>query len=134
MGFADKTLPISEQYSLGGQDMFFGLRKDGLRGRQIFLTSLEYRYKLPFEIFFDTYFSVRYDLGSIWGEQEEIRFRDLKHGIGTSLHEEPQVPNYGPPIGPARFSVGKSFLFEKSAGNPIVWGDTVFYFSIGYYY
>ena len=107
--------------------MFFGLRKDGLRGRQIFLTSLEYRYKLPFEIFFDTYFSVRYDLGSIWGEQEEIRFRDLKHGIGTSL-------SFDTPIGPARFSVGKSFLFEKSAGNPIVWGDTVFYFSIGYYY
>jgi NTE family protein len=127
MGFADKTLPISEQYSLGGQDMFYGLRKDSFRGRQIFLTSLEYRYKLPFEIFFETYFSLRYDLGSIWGEQEEIRFRDLKHGIGGSLL-------FDTPIGPAKFSVGKSFLFEKSAGNPIVWGDTVFYFSIGYYY
>ena len=113
MGFADKTLPVSEQYSLGGQDMFYGLRKDEFRGRQIFLTSLEYRYKLPFEIFFDTYFSLRYDLGSIWGEQEEIRFRDLKHGIGTSLA-------FDTPIGPAKFSVGKSFLFEKSAGNPIV--------------
>ena len=127
MGFADKTLPLSEQYSLGGQDMFFGLRKDEFRGRQIFLTSLEYRYKLPFEIFFDTYFSLRYDLGSIWGEQEEIRFRDLKHGIGTGL-------SFDTPIGPAKFSVGKSFLFERSAGNPIVWGDTYFYFSIGYYY
>lgn len=127
MGFADKTLPISEQYSLGGQDVFYGLTKDEFRGRQIFLTSLEYRYKLPFEIFFDTYFSLRYDLGSIWGEQEEIRFRDLKHGIGTSL-------SFDTPIGPAKFSLGKSFLFAKSAGNPIIWGDTVFYFSIGYYY
>ncbi len=127
MGFADKTLPVSEQYSLGGQDMFYGLLKDEFRGRQIFLTSLEYRYKLPFEIFFDTYFSLRYDLGSIWGEQEEIRFRDLKHGIGTSL-------SFDTPIGPAKFSIGKSFLFEKSTGNPIIWGDTVFYFSIGYYY
>ncbi len=127
MGFADKTLPVSEQYSLGGQDMFFGLRKDEFRGRQIFLTSLEYRYKLPFNIFFDTYFSLRYDLGSIWGEQEEIRFGDLKHGIGTSI-------SFDTPIGPAKFSIGKSFLFEKSAGNPIVWGDTTFYFSIGYYY
>ena len=127
MGFADKTLPISEQYSLGGQDIFYGLRKDEFRGRQIFLTSLEYRYKLPLKIFFDTYFGLRYDLGSIWGEQEEIRFRDLKHGIGTSL-------SFDTPIGPAKFSIGKSFLIEKSAGNPITWGDTVFYFSIGYYY
>ena len=85
MGFADKTLPISEQYSLGGQDLFYGMRKDQYRGRQIFLTSLEYRYNLPFEIFFDTYFSMRYDLGAIWGEQEQIRFKDLRHGIGASL-------------------------------------------------
>ncbi len=128
MGFADKTLPVSEQYSLGGQDIFYGLRKDEYRGRQIFLTSLEYRYKLPFEIFFDTYFSLRYDLGSVWGFQEQIRFRDLMHGIGTSL-------SFDTPIGPAKFSVGKSFLFKKGhTANPIVWGDTIFYFSIGYYY
>ncbi len=128
IGFADKTLPISEQYSLGGQEMFYGLRKDEYRGRQIFLTSLEYRYKLPFEIFFDTYFSARYDLGYVWPEQEQIRFKDLHHGIGTSL-------SFDTPIGPAKFSVGKSFLFEKTqAGNPVFWGETIFYFSIGYYY
>ena len=128
MGFADKTLPISEQYSLGGQDIFYGLRKDEFRGRQIFLTSLEYRYKLPFEIFFKTYFSLRYDLGWVWGQQEQIRFRDLMHGVGTEL-------SFDTPIGPAKFSVGKSFLFKKgNAANPIVWGDTIFYFSIGYYY
>ena len=128
MGFADKTLPISEQYSLGGQDLFYGMRKDQYRGRQIFLTSLEYRYNLPFEIFFDTYFSMRYDLGAIWGEQEQIRFKDLRHGIGASL-------SFDTPVGPAEFSVGKSFLFRKNlAGNPIIWGETMFYFSIGYYY
>lgn len=128
MGFADKTLPVSEQYSLGGQDIFYGLRKDEFRGRQIFLTSLEYRYKLPFEIFFKTYFSLRYDLGWVWGQQEQIRFRDLMHGVGTSL-------SFDTPIGPAKFSVGKSFLFKKgNTANPIVWGDTIFYFSIGYYY
>jgi NTE family protein len=128
MGFADKTLPLSEEYSLGGQDMFYGMHKDEYRGRQIFLTSLEYRYKLPFEIFFDTYFSMRYDLGSIWEQQEEIRFKDLKHGIGASL-------SFDTPIGPAEFSVGKSFLFTKNLpGNSISWGETIFYFSIGYYY
>lgn len=128
MGFADKTMPLTEEYSLGGQDMFFGMRKDEFRGRQIFLTSLEYRYKLPFKIFFDTYLSARYDLGSTWPVRDDIRFKDLRHGIGATI-------SFDTPIGPADFSVGKSFLFIKNLPeNPISWGDTDFYFSIGYYY
>lgn len=128
MGFADRTLPITEQYSLGGQEMFFGMRKDEFRGRQIFLTSLSYRYKLPVNIFFDTYFGIRYDLGSTWPAQEQIRFKDLRHGIGASL-------SFDTPIGPADFSVGKSFLLRKNLpGNPLSWGETLFYFSIGYSY
>ena len=128
MGFADNTLPLSEQYSLGGQNSFFGMRDNEFRGRQIFLTSLEYRYEVPFKIFFDTYFSLRYDLGSTWPVLEELRFADLRHGIGASL-------SFDTPVGPADFSVGKSFLFVKNLpGNPLSLGDTFFYFSIGYYY
>lgn len=128
MGFADRTLPITEQYSLGGQEMFFGMRKDEFRGRQIFLTSLSYRYKLPVDIFFDTYIGVRYDLGSTWPVQEQIRLKDLRHGIGATL-------SFDTPIGPADFSVGKSFLLRKNLpGNPLSWGETLFYFSIGYFY
>ena len=127
-GFADKTLPLSEQYSLGGLDSFFGMRQFEYRGRQIFQTSLMYRYKLPFVIFFDTYLKVRYDLGSIWDFQEQIRFKDLKHGIGGSI-------SFDTPIGPAEFAVGRSFLLRKDLpNNPISWGDVLFYFSIGYYY
>ncbi len=128
IGFADKTLPLSEQFSLGGQNSFFGMHDNEFRGRQIFLASLEYRYKLPFKIFFDTYLEMRYDLGSVWNEQEEIRFKDLRHGIGGTV-------SFDTPIGPASFSVGKSFLFVKNLpGNPLSLGDTFFYFSIGYYY
>ncbi len=127
MGFADKTLPLSEEYSLGGQDSFFGMRADEFRGRQIFLSSLEYRYKLPFEIFFDTYFKIRYDLGSIWEVQEQIKFKELRHGVGLSL-------SFDTPVGPADFSVGRSFLFKNLPGSPISLGDVYFYFSIGYYY
>jgi NTE family protein len=128
MGFADNTTPLTEEYSLGGQDMFYGMRKDEFRGRQIFLTSLNYRYKLPFKIFFDTYLGVGYDLGSIWSTRQDIRFKDLRHGVGATIY-------FDTPIGPADFSVGKSFLFVKNLPqNPISWGDTVFYFSIGYYY
>lgn len=127
MGFADKTLPLSEEYSLGGQDSFFGMRANEFRGRQIFLSSLEYRYKLPFEIFFDTYFKMRYDLGSIWEVQEQIKFKELRHGVGLSL-------SFDTPVGPADFSVGRSFLFKNLPGSPISLGDVYFYFSIGYYY
>jgi outer membrane protein assembly factor BamA len=66
LGFADKTLPLSEQFTLGGLYSFFGAHENEFRGRQIFLTSLMYQYKLPFQIFFDTYAWFRYDLGSTW--------------------------------------------------------------------
>lgn len=128
LGFADKTLPLSQHYSLGGQYSFYGMREDELRGRQLFITSLEYRYNLPFSIFFDSYLSARYDLGSVWEVQDEIRFKDLRHGIGAAL-------SLDTPIGPADFAVGRSFLFKKNLpGNPISWGDVIFYFSIGYYF
>ena len=127
-GFADKTLPLTQHYSLGGQYSFYGMREEESRGRQLFLTSFEYRYNLPFKIFFNSYFLLRYDLGSIWDVQEEIRFKDLRHGIGASL-------SLDTPIGPADFAVGRSFRFKKNLpGNPISWGDVIFYFSIGYYF
>jgi NTE family protein len=127
-GFADKTLPLSEQFALGGQESFFGMREYEFRGRQIFLASLMYRYKLPIEIFFETYFKFRYDLGNTWAEQEQIKFKDLRHGIGGAI-------SFDTPIGPAEFAVGRSFLFRKDLPeNPISWGDVLFYFSIGYYY
>ncbi len=128
MGIGDKTLPLTQQYSLGGQNSFFGMRDDEFRGRQIFLASFEYRYKLPVNIFFDTYFKLRYDLGSTWNLQEQLRFKDLRHGIGATL-------SFNTPIGPAEFSVGRSFLFVKNLpGNPVSLGEVMFYFSIGYYY
>jgi len=127
MGFADKTLPLSQQYSLGGQNCFYGMRDNEYRGRQIFLTSLEYRYKIPYLKFFDTYLLFRYDLGSAWDVQDQIRFKDLKHGLGATL-------SFNTPVGPADFSVGRSFEFGKSSDNTIVYGPVRFYFSIGFYY
>lgn len=128
IGAADKTLPLSQQFSLGGQNSFFGMREFEYRGRQIFLSSLEIRYRFPFKIFFDTYFRIRYDLGSIWKEREQIRLKNLLHGIGTTL-------SFKTPIGPADFSVGKSFYFANNlTNNKLVLGPTFFYFTIGYYY
>jgi NTE family protein len=128
LGFADKTTPLGQQFTLGGQESFFGMFEYEQRGRQIFLASLMYRYKIPFKIFFDTYLKLRYDLGNTWEEQEQIRFKDLRHGIGAAL-------SFSTPVGPAEFAVGRSFLFRKDLPeNPLSWGDVLFYFSIGYYY
>lgn len=126
IGFGDKTLPLGEQFSMGGQYSFFGAHQDQYRGRQIFLASLMYQYKLPFKIFFDTYTWFRYDVGSTWEVQESIRFKDLQHGIGGSI-------SFDTPIGPADFSVGRSFLISQGLQeSSFVWGDVLFYFSIGY--
>jgi len=92
------------------------------------ITSLEYMYKLPFQLFFDTYVKARYDLGSIWDERQQIRLKDLRHGIGATL-------SIDTPIGPADFSVGKSFYLKNILPeNTVVWGATFFYFTIGFYY
>ena len=126
IGFADKTLPLSEQFTLGGLYSFFGAYENEFRGRQIFLTSLMYQYKLPFKIFFDTYAWFRYDLGSTWDVQEQIRFKDLRHGIGG-------VISFDTPIGPADFSIGRSFIISQGLKkNSFIWGDVLFYFSIGH--
>ncbi len=127
IGFADRTLPLSQQFSLGGQNSFFGLREHEFRGRQIFTSALQYRYKFPFQLFFDTYFKLRYDLGSIWSSREEIRLKDLRHGIGTSI-------SFDTPLGPADFSVGRSFLLKHSDQEKVIWGPVNLYFTIGYYY
>jgi NTE family protein len=130
LGFADNTLPLGQQFSLGGQNSFFGLRDYEYRGRQIFLTSLQYRYKLPFQLFFDTFLKLRYDLGWIWPNREDIKFGDLHHGTGATL-------SFKTPLGPADFSIGRSFLFynnPNSSGSSVSLGPVYFYFTIGYYY
>ncbi len=126
IGFGDKTLPLSEQFTLGGLYSFFGAHENEFRGRQIFLTSLMYQYKFPFKIFFDTYAWFRYDIGSTWSEQEQIRFKDLRHGIGGAI-------SFDTPVGPADFSIGRSFIISQGLKeNSFVWGDVLFYFSIGH--
>ena len=128
IGFGDNTLPLSQQYSLGGQSNFFGMRDYEFRGRQLFLASIGYRYKLPINIFFPIYLKVRYDLGTVWSFPNQIRFKDLRHGVGTTI-------SFDTPIGPADFSIGRSFKLERSLpNNPISWGDILLYFSIGYYF
>ncbi|MCB9208469.1 MAG: BamA/TamA family outer membrane protein [Ignavibacteriales bacterium] len=127
-GFADETLPLSQQFNFGGQSTFLGYRDFEYRGRQILVGSLEYRYLLPINFYFDTYIKFRYDLGSSWINQEQIHFDDLKHGLGLTV-------SFDTPIGPADFSVGRSlYLKDTSPERILSRGPLMFYFTIGYYY
>ncbi len=124
-GYADKTLPRTEEFHLGGIDSFFGLRENMYSGRQLFVGSLELRALLPIRIFFDTFLSLRYDIGRAWVLPEEITFSDLMHGVGLSL-------GLDTPIGPADFGLGRAFLFPRSDVSATVRTSPVYlYFSIG---
>ncbi|MGC8898608.1 MAG: patatin-like phospholipase family protein [Bacteroidota bacterium] len=124
-GFADRTLPLTEQFSLGGFYSFYGLREYAFRGRQLFAVNFEYRTPFPLRIFFDTYFSIRYDLGSVWQYPQDIRFKDLRHGAGAAIA-------FDTPIGPAEFAIGRSFLFCRGLPeNPLSLGPWELYFAIG---
>jgi NTE family protein len=123
IGAADKTLPSAELFSIGGQDMFFGMREDQQRGRQIAVGNLEVRTQLPFDIFFDTYLSVRYDIGAVWEVPEYIRIADMNHGLGLTLSVDT-------PIGPAKLSAGRAFAFQEKPYKLLL-GSPLAYFSIG---
>jgi NTE family protein len=125
-GFADKTMPFAQEFRLGGQNSFFGVHEDDRRGRQLLLFNLGFRYHLPFKILFDAYLTTRYDLGTISTVPEEIKFNTFRHALGGGVA-------FDTPIGPAIFSVGKSFYFSKDLPeNPIQQGPLLFCFQIGY--
>ncbi len=122
-GFADETAPFPEFYSMGGQSIFFGLREDEERGRQMILNSVGYRVLSPYSLFFDTYFALRYDFGSIWEKIENAKFSNFKHGVGASLE-------FDTPLGPAKFAFGQSFNFLKDPAG-VARGPLRFYYEIG---
>jgi NTE family protein len=126
IGFADRTMPLGQQFRLGGRESLFGLNEDDRRGRQMLLLNFEYRFLLPIRIVFDSYIRLRYDLGSISAVPEEIKFSTFRHGLGAELALDS-------PVGPIVLAVGKSFAFVRDLPqNPFQVGPFVFYFVVGY--
>jgi len=123
-GFGDALLPLSRQFRLGGQYLFYGLRDDALLGRQIFLASWELRFKSPFKIFFDTFLSARFDIGDVWAQQQNIILKTLKQGIGGSI-------GFDTPIGPVELSMGKAFNPLKGNNLQTISTHWNFYFRVG---
>ncbi len=126
-GFGDETLPLSEQFSFGGKDIFYGLREYDSRGRQIFLLNFEYRLKLPFRILVDTYLHARYDVGSVWTTQQDIHMKNLMHGVGIGLGFDTAI------FGPIEIAIGRAYRNRgERIGETVPSGPIQTYFSIGY--
>ncbi|MHA1658036.1 MAG: BamA/TamA family outer membrane protein, partial [Promethearchaeota archaeon] len=113
-GTSDLTTPFIEQFRLGGQSSFFGLRENERIGRHIVLGSLEYRYEFPFSFPIDAYWSLQYNIGATWKNSIDIQPKDFLQGLGSSLA-------LNTPIGPISFSLGR-----MSDGRNVV------YFSAGF--
>ena len=100
--------------------------EDELRGRQILHASMEYRLTSPLRLFFDTYLKFKYDLGRIWENTEDIRFKDLRHGLGLSVE-------FDTPLGEASFSVRRSFIVNKGlTRDSFIFVPYTFYYSVGH--
>ena len=95
IGASDGTLPISEKFTLGGCDDFYGLFSEELVGEKVFVGSLGLR----FRFFRRLYWTMRYDVGRVWSRLESIKFKNLKHGFGSSLALDT-------PLGPLEFAYG----------------------------
>ncbi len=126
IGFADETLPLSQQFSFGGEFSFWGYREYEYRGRQIIIGSLTYRYKLPFKLWFDTYVSGLYNIGSIWEREEEMKVKNFKHAAGIMI-------SWDTPLGPVDVGIGRSFIIDDIE-KIIVRGEPTVYFSLGYFF
>jgi NTE family protein len=125
-GFADRTMPLGEQFRLGGRESMYGTREADRRGRQLFLLNFEYRYHLPVRLLFDSYLRFRFDMGSISVIAEELKFATVRYGLGAELA-------FDTPVGPAALAIGKSVFFGRNLpDNPIQQGPFLFYFMIGY--
>lgn len=98
-GTSDLTTPYSEQFRIGGMDSFYGIRQGEMQGRHLIVGSLEYRYWLPTKFFFDTYLSVRFDMGAVWENVLEIQAEDFIGGKGVAV-------SFDTPLGPFEFAYG----------------------------
>jgi NTE family protein len=117
LGISDGTVPISEKFTLGGYDSFFGLFSEELRGDKMFLGSLGLRFRFMRRL----YWTLRYDTGEVWSVLESIKLKKLKHAFGSSLA-------YDTPLGPLEFAYG----IATDPENPSSSNWDKFYFRFGF--
>jgi outer membrane protein assembly factor BamA len=95
IGLSRTGLPPSEKFYLGGLHSFAGFRTYQLIGDKVFTSRHELRLGLPWRF----YLSARYDMGEVYGSSDEIKLRNLRHGVGFFL-------SLDSPLGPFTFGYG----------------------------
>ncbi len=95
LGISRAGLPPSEEFYLGGMDSFAGFRTNQLAGDKSFILSNEIRFKLPLML----YVIGRHDMGEVYKSTEQIKFRNLRHGLGLFVALDG-------PLGPLEFGYG----------------------------
>jgi len=100
-GTSDLTTPFCEQYRIGGQQTFYGLRDGEWQGRNMILGSLEYVYHIPWKSYLQLYFSMRFDFGSVWKNAVAVTGEDFISGRGAALALKT-------PLGPVSLAYGRA--------------------------
>ena len=114
VGLADKTLPFSERFRIGGDKSFFGVKENELHGRTLISGSFEFRIKLSIPNFFDTYLNTRYDIAGIFNTDRNIVFKNFRHGIGGG------------------FAINVPFIPIEISYGHISYGEDKIYLSVGH--
>lgn len=96
-GMSDKGLPLSEKFTLGGKNSFFGLHSEELKGDKMILLNLDFRVNFLKRF----YLTLRYDWGDAWSKLREIKWEKMEQGIGVGL-------SLATPLGPIEFFYGKA--------------------------
>jgi NTE family protein len=81
VGLSRSNLPLSEKLYIGGLNQFAGYREYQLAGDKMILSSHEIRLRLMSRV----YLAVRYDVGNLYAEADDISFKALRHGLGLWL-------------------------------------------------
>ena len=113
-GTSDLTIPFVKQFRLGGLQSFIGLPEEAFVGKRYVVINGELRCRIPWPHWLESYISIRYDLGGIWGRYVRISTKDFKQGIGA-------IFSINTPLGPIH--VGYGHMSD---------GENHVYFSAGY--
>lgn len=81
VGVSEGPLPFCEQFQLGGQETLYGYCEEELRGNKLFLFNIGYRMQLVKKF----YFGSRYDVGNVWENELQIKWKTTRHAIGVNL-------------------------------------------------
>jgi len=97
VGVSEGPLPFSEQFLLGGEETLYGYYEEELRGNKLFLFNIGYRMQLVKKL----YFSSRYDVGNVWENELQIKWKTTRHAIGVELALDT-------PLGPIKAAYGRA--------------------------